>query len=108
MMKVRKAPFMGFPPELLAQIAQAAFRPPQGGGGGAPGLQAPVQPAGDMGMGGLGQGLGALGAGAPYLLDFLTGYRGDPMASASYGSQRPAIAPVVPGFGHGFGTRGGV
>jgi hypothetical protein len=58
-----KAPFQGIPPELLAQIAQAAFRPPQGGMSGAPGLSAPQQPTGGMGMGGLGAGLGALGGG---------------------------------------------
>lgn len=55
-----RAPFPGFSPELLAQIAQASFRPPQGGMGGAPGLQAPQQPTGGMGMGGLGAGLGGL------------------------------------------------
>jgi hypothetical protein len=55
-----KTPFAGFPPELLAQIAQNAFRPPQmmGGGGGVPGMQAPQQGGG--GMGGLGAGLGGL------------------------------------------------
>lgn len=56
-----RAPFQSFPPELLAQIAQAAFRPPQGMGMQAPGMQAPQQqPAGGMDMGGLGAGLGGL------------------------------------------------
>lgn len=54
-------PFMGFSPELLARLAQNAFRPPQGMGGGAPGLMAPPQTppgfnVGD-GMAGLGMGL---------------------------------------------------
>ncbi len=57
------SPFQGFPPELLAKIAQGAFRPPQammGGGGGVPGMQMPQQ-GGDglgAGMAGLGMGLG--------------------------------------------------
>lgn len=55
------APFQGFTPELLAQMAQAAFRPPQTmGGGGGMGMQAP-QMGGGMGIGeglaGLSQGL---------------------------------------------------
>jgi hypothetical protein len=104
-----RAPFQGFPPELLAQMAQAAFRPPQAIGmqaPGLPGLQAP--PQGDGGMGGLGMGLEGLGMGVGSIADWLRSYKGDPAASASYGSPRPAIPAVVPGFGHGFGVRGGV
>lgn len=55
-----REPFQRIPPELLAQIAQAAFRPPPGLGMQAPGMQAPQQPTGGMGMGGLGAGLGGL------------------------------------------------
>jgi hypothetical protein len=101
-----RAPFQAFPPELLAQIAQAAFRPPQAMGMQAPGMQAPSQQPAEMP--GLGMGLQGLGAAAGPLADWLRAYKGDPMASASYGSPRPAIPAVVPGFGHGFGTRGGV
>jgi hypothetical protein len=60
------APFPGFTPELLAQIAQGAFRPPQAMGGGmsSPGLQMPQQGGGDGGLGagmaGLGMGLGMM------------------------------------------------
>lgn len=62
-----KAPFQGYPPELLAQIAQGAFRPPQAMGMQAPGMgmQAPQQGGGADGLGagmaGLGMGLGMLG-----------------------------------------------
>lgn len=87
-----RAPFQGFPPELLAQIAQAAFRPPQGGMGGAPGLQAPQQP---QGMPGLGMGMQGLGMAAGPLADWLMAYRGNPAASASYGSPRPALPQDV-------------
>jgi hypothetical protein len=55
------APFLGFTPQMLAQLAQNAFRPPQGGG--APGMQMPQQGGGlDMGPGmmGLGMGLGMM------------------------------------------------
>lgn len=100
-----KAPFPGFPPQLLAQIAQAAFRPPQGGMGGAPGLQAPQQPQAIPGLGMGMQGLGAMGGS---FADWLRSYKGDPAASTSYGSPRPEIPAVAPGFGHGFGSRGGV
>jgi hypothetical protein len=102
-----KAPFQGYPPELLAQIAQAAFRPPQAMGGGVPGLQAPQQPQG-MGMPGLGMGMQGLGAAGGSFADWLKSYKGDPAASTSYGSPRPEIPAAAPGFGHGFGTRGGV
>ena len=54
-------PFPGFTPQMLAQLAQNAFRPPQGGG--APGMQMPQQGGGfDMGPGmmGLGMGLAAM------------------------------------------------
>lgn len=55
------APFQGFPPELLAKIAQGAFRPPGAMGGmQTPGFQMPTG-GGGMGMGdgmaGLAQGL---------------------------------------------------
>lgn len=56
------APFQGFTPELLAQIAHAAFRPPQqmmgGGGMQTPGFQVP-----QGGDGGLGAGMAGLGMG---------------------------------------------
>lgn len=89
-----QAPFQGFPPELLAQIAQAAFRPPQGMGMQAPQVQqTPGFNVGGDAYAGLGKGLG-MG------LDALFGYRGDPAASAAYGSQRPAIpADVMAGRG---------
>jgi len=55
-----QSPFPGFTPELLAQIAQASFRPP--GPAAVPGMQMPQQ--GGMGIGdglaGLGMGLSAL------------------------------------------------
>ena len=85
-------------PEMLAEMAKTGFRPPSPmsppglnmpSGGGAPGF----------GMGGLGEGLGML---LGHGLDFLTGrpYQGDPMASAAYGSARPAIpADVIAGRG---------
>jgi hypothetical protein len=60
------APFAGFPPELLAQIAQGAFRPPQAMGMQAPGgMSMPQMGGGGMGLGegmaGLGAGLGMMG-----------------------------------------------
>jgi hypothetical protein len=88
-----KAPFQGFPPELLAQIAQAAFRPPQGGMGGMPGLSAPQQqPQGMPGLGMASQGLGMAGGS---FADWLRSYKGDPAASTSYGSPRPEIPADV-------------
>jgi hypothetical protein len=91
-----KAPFQGFPPELLAQIAQAAFRPPQGGGGGMPGLSAPPQqqPQG-MGIPGLGMATQGLGMAGGSFADWLRSYKGDPAASTSYGSPRPAVPADV-------------
>ena len=85
-----KAPFQGFPPELLAQIAQNAFRPPQGMGGGVPGMQAPQQPQG--GMPGLGAGLGAFGAS---FAGMGGGLGGAPGAGAMPGEDR-ATAPQWP------------
>lgn len=56
------APFPGIPPELLAKLAQGAFRPPQAMGVHAPNMpQTPGFNMGD-GMAGLGMGLG-MGAG---------------------------------------------
>jgi hypothetical protein len=80
-------------PELLAQLAAAAFRPPQGLS--APSLNVsapPPTPGFNVGNGaaGLGAGLGLL------LTDFLTGFKGDPAASVLYGSPRgPIPADVV-------------
>ena len=90
------APFAMIPPELLAQIAAAAFRPPQAMS--PPGLNMSAPPPAS-GLS-LGDGMAALGAGLGALrhrLDFLTGqqYRGDPLASAAYGSQRPAYPADV-------------
>jgi hypothetical protein len=90
-----KAPFQGFPPELLAQIAQAAFRPPQGGMGGAPGLQAPQRAMGGGGMGGLGAGLGALGAS----FAGMGGGGGAPGAGAMPGEDRAAAPQWPPPMG---------
>jgi hypothetical protein len=63
------APFAGFPPELLAQIAQGAFRPPQAMGMQAPGMSMPQMGGGGMGLGegmaGLGMGLGMMGKRPP-------------------------------------------
>jgi hypothetical protein len=92
MMNAPKAPFQGFPPELLAQIAQAAFRPPQGGMGGMPGLSAPQQQPQGMGMPGLGAGLGALGAS---FAGMGGGGGGAPGAGAMPGEDR-ATAPQWP------------
>jgi hypothetical protein len=89
-----KAPFQGFPPELLAQIAQAAFRPPQGGGGGMPGLSAPPQQQ-PQGMPGLGMGMQGLGTAGASFADWLRSYKGDPAASTSYGAPRPAVPADV-------------
>jgi hypothetical protein len=100
------APFQMLPPEVLAQLAAANFKPPQPMA--APGMQmmgmGQQQPAGP-GIS-LGEGMGMLGHG----LDFLTGmkYRSDPVASAMYGSERPAYPAYDPGYGHGYGVRGGV
>lgn len=52
-----RAPVPGFSPELLAQIAQGAFRPPQG-------MQAPGLSGGQRGGGGMGLGEGMAGLGA--------------------------------------------
>ncbi len=85
-----------FTPELLAQLATVGFRPPPSMT--VPGLNVSAPPptpgfnVGD-GIAGLGAGLG-VGLGA--LTDFLTGFKGDPAASATYGSSRgPIPADVI-------------
>lgn len=87
------APFHGFPPELLAKMAQGAFRPPQPmmGGMQAPGVPGMQMPQG--GDGGLGQGLAGLGAG---LASWRPG--GSPMG-ADMNTQAPA-------FGGGLNSSG--
>lgn len=81
------APFQMLPPEVLAQLAAASFRPPQL-------MAAPAMPPipNGGGDGGLGMGLAGLGS----IADFLTGlkgdsFKGDPAASAAYGSARAPI-----------------
>lgn len=83
------APFPGFSPEMLAQMAQAAFRPPQAMGMQAPGMSMPQQ-GGGMG---LGEGMAGLAQG-------LAGWRpgGDPMG-ADMNTQ-------APGFGAGLSSSG--
>lgn len=59
-------PFQQFSPEVLAQMAQGAFRPPQPMGMQAPGMSMPQMGGGGdgglgAGMAGLGMGLGMLG-----------------------------------------------
>ena len=82
-----------FPPELLAQIAAASFKPPQAMN--MPGLSVPTGPPPAPGLN-VGDGMAALSAGLPFLKDFLTGFKGDPSASAAYGSPRgPIPADVI-------------
>jgi hypothetical protein len=98
-------PFQLLSPELLAQMAQGAFHPPQGMGGG--GMQMPgagPRPTG-MNLGGAVQGLGAL-AGA-YIKNRGTG--GAPGPGAQPGEDRataPQWPPPVAGAATG-GTAGG-
>jgi hypothetical protein len=91
-----KAPFQGFPPELLAQIAQGAFRPPQGMGGmQAPGMQAPQMGGG--GDGGLGAGMQGLGMG---LANWKRGGGINPNGmpeDGSFGSAVAGINAIQPG-----------
>jgi hypothetical protein len=86
-------PMAPFAPELLAQLAAAAFRPPQGLN--TPSLNVSAPPA-TPGFN-VGNGAAGLGAGVGLLLtDFLTGFKGDPAASAMYGSPRgPIPADVI-------------
>jgi hypothetical protein len=100
-------PMVPFTPELLAQLANAGFRPPSAMN--MPGLHVSAPPptpgfnVGGDGIAGLGAGLGM---GLNALKDFLTGFRGDPAASAMYGAPRgPIPADVVArGVWQGGGT----
>lgn len=67
-----------FTPELLAQLAIAGFRPPQAMS--VPGLNVSAPPP-TPGFN-VGDGIAGLGAGLGALTDFLTGFKGDPVASA--------------------------
>jgi hypothetical protein len=98
-----KAPFQGFPPELLAQIAQAAFRPPQGGMGGAPGLSAPQQAQGGMPGLGMGmQGVGALGGGLAEMVNNPGGFGGAGGAANSPAAAHGMQVGAAPSGGGGF------
>lgn len=79
-----------FTPQLLAQLATAAFRPPQAMN--VPSLNVPATPP-TPGFN-VSEGIAGLNAGLGGLRDFLTGltpFKGDPAASAMYGSPRPPI-----------------
>jgi hypothetical protein len=98
-----RAPFQGFPPALLAQIAQAAFRPPQAMGMQAPGMQAPQQqPGGDGGMGGLMAGLPGLSGGLAGLINGPGGFGGAGGAAnspaAAHGMQVGSAGPPPSSF----------
>lgn len=85
-------PMAPFTPELLAQLAAAAFRPPQALNVPSLNVSAPPPTPGFN----VGDGIAGLGAGLGLLKDFLTGFQGDPAASAMYGSPRgPIPADVI-------------
>jgi hypothetical protein len=111
-----KTPFQMFPPELLAQIAQGAFRPPQAMGMQAPGMQAPQQGGGDGGLGagmaGLGMGLANWKSGGGIGEQGAVGPGGLAGAVSSIGALKPDAngvwqQPPMPtdiGFGQGGGS----
>lgn len=85
-------PMAPFTPELLAQLATAAFRPPPALSAPSLNVSAPLPTPGFN----VGAGIAGLGAGLGLLKDFLTGFEGDPAASAMYGSPRgPIPADVI-------------
>jgi hypothetical protein len=91
-----KAPFQGFSPELLAQIAHGAFRPPQAMG--APGMSMPQQMGG--GDGGLGAGMAGLGMGLSMMGDG-TIMNAGPQGGGTGGAYTPADAMGMAGLNNG-------